>query len=312
MSHGKDVFSVNTYCNPDKNIWSSLCSFRTTHNSWITQHLVSNNPLGSRATMLSEQAVRIHGNMDISLQNWFQPKNKYANKIFGSIVQSIGDRYSVVNTFDYLKIPLSIINQDEFLMGSVSLEPWYSTLRKHLLSLASLVRGEVYARAEELDHPDVLLDGLNEKYHEIGLCRYRRIWFAFSNKTQEPLACIIAYRGPLGMNFSFLENRIDLLVHPSATIKEAEGAVKSLIWAIAGLYKDFPPAALYVATDQRSSTILQNAGATCIRQYSQSIWVREGFEAWYQHVERKFRIVQIAEARRKEKELQAGRVLTGL
>jgi hypothetical protein len=61
-------------------------------------------------------------------------------------------------------------------------------------------------------------------YRALGLRRYRRIWLAMMDGHDAPVGAAIAYRGPLGFNLSFLENRCDVLLDPAYSGR-ARGAV---------------------------------------------------------------------------------------
>src|SRR5882762_2602667 len=76
---------------------ASLAVWRTTQNGWMSQHLVSeNNPYASRAVMLAAAAASIRRGRDLSAQNWFRPENRFPARVFGSMVQTIGESLSSV------------------------------------------------------------------------------------------------------------------------------------------------------------------------------------------------------------------------
>jgi hypothetical protein len=171
-------------------------------------------------------------------------------------------------------------------------------VREELVALATAVRGRVYAVAEELDHEDALLEQVDELYRKVGLRRYRRIWLGFLPGRSEAAAALIAYRGPLGFNFSFLENRLDLLVRPEVSEEDASAVIRSLLCAAAPLYADFAPGRMLVTCDDRCRPLLERLGGQFIRQYAQSIWLKEGYIGWYRHVEKFYERIMKAEHRR--------------
>ena len=99
------------------------------------------------------------------------------------------------------------------------------------------------------------------------------------------MGAALAYRGPLGFNFSFLENRCDLLLSPTLTDDQIPVVALPLLAAAASAYGDFEPGAIPVIADDRVAPVLQSAGAQFIRRYCQSVWLRDGFIGWYRHVE---------------------------
>jgi len=86
-------------------------------------------------------------------------------------------------------------------------------IKTRLLEIAAASRGRIYVVAEELEH-DAEFAIVDELYRRVGLRRTRQIWLAYRANKEEPIGAVIAYRGPLGANFSYLENRCDLLLHP--------------------------------------------------------------------------------------------------
>jgi len=84
---------------------ASLAVWRTTENGWMSQHLVSeNNPYASRAVMLAAAAASIRKGQDLSAQNWFRPENRFPARVFGSMVQTIGESLSSVQRHSYFAL----------------------------------------------------------------------------------------------------------------------------------------------------------------------------------------------------------------
>jgi hypothetical protein len=95
----------------------------------------------------------------------------------------------------------------------------------------------------------------------------------------------LVYRGPLGLNFSFLENRADLLVHPELSDEQREDVVAALLKVCTVAYIDFSPGFIPIVSSTQCCQALTNLGGRFIRAYSQSIWLREAYSAWYKHVD---------------------------
>ncbi|MCA8996995.1 MAG: hypothetical protein KDA80_08415, partial [Planctomycetaceae bacterium] len=151
--------------------------------------------------------------------------------------------------------------------------------------LARQQRGDVYVQAEQLDGEDIALDGLNALYRRVGLFRSRRVIAVFRQTEELPCFAAIIWRGPLGMNFSFLENRCDLLAVNEKSAREGLAAA----WpTLCEFYDDFLPGFIpFVVAPEQARAILE-IGAEEICQYTQSIWLRDGFPAWYSHVASQF------------------------
>jgi hypothetical protein len=161
------------------------------------------------------------------------------------------------------------------------------------------VRGPVFLRGEELDNDDVGLDALDQLYIRAGLRRFRRVFLSRRRSTGELVGVALAYRGPLGLNFSFLENRCDLIVHRGLTDIELGQVGCALLCRAAPVYADFEPRILPVVTDVDTGTALVHVGAAeFVREYAQSVWLPKGYLGWYRHVEAFYGRILQAERRR--------------
>lgn len=118
------------------------------------------------------------------------------------------------------------------------MRPYEPFDRDALLELVLRERGQVYVKAEELSE-DVEFAEVNSYYALVGLRRTRRVWLAYSRASGRLLGAAIAYRGPLGLNFSFLENRCDIVACTESNSERAKQIVGSLLGACLAAYEDF-------------------------------------------------------------------------
>jgi len=112
----------------------------------------------------------------------------------------------------------------------------------------------------------------------------------------------IAYRGPLGVNFSYLENRCDLLLHPTLPASEVPETIASLLSASSAAYHDFELDYIPLIADEMATEALQGFGAAFLRHYCQGIWLKAGHQGFYQHVDG-FYSKLLARAEKQEKQL---------
>jgi hypothetical protein len=288
MQAGRSLMWFSTWEDTEAGDWGSAGAWRTTHSSWNTQNAVSiDNPLASRAVLLSAAKVRRkHREADRSQQHWFQRNNEFANELFGSIMPALGPGKAVVNDFDYITMPrrLSPSHDDDIFV--VPCRDNEYGRQDDLYHLAMGTRGMVYAESEELDHEDLCLDSLDDEYRKVGLRRYRRIWLAYSRARKEAVGAAIAYRGPLGLSFSFLENRCDLILHPMLSAQIESTVALTLLSAIAPVYEDFALGVIPVVTEDDTASRLVEMGGEWIRRYAQAVFLSSGYDGWYRHVER--------------------------
>jgi hypothetical protein len=282
---------------------ASLAAWRTTHQGWMSQHLVSEgNPYASRAVMLAAAAASIRKGCDLSAQNWFRPENRFPARVFGSMVQTIGERLSSVQRHAYFALPrtLSLPRQQQ-----IRVVPYSSRHQEALLEIASAARGSIYVMAEELER-DVEFQAVNELYRRVGLRRTRHIWLAYRAHKEEPVGAAIAYRGPLGLNFSYLENRCDLLLHPTLPEAEVSATAAALLTASATAYEDFELDEIPIIAEEMATHVLFKLGAEFVRHYCQGIWLKDGHPRFYRHVDNFYsRLLARAEKRELQEALLA-------
>jgi hypothetical protein len=260
---------------------ASIAVWRTTHYGWTSQHLVSeNNPVASRAVILAGTAASILRGVDESHQNWFRPENRFPSRVFGSMVQTIGQSLSSVQRHMYFALPR---NSSLPSGGRVRVVPYDPSHEQALCLIASVARGGIYVAAEQLA-TDPELTGVDRLYREVELRRSRRIWLAYREYKDEPIGAVIAYRGPLGLNFSYIENRCDLLLHPTLPEADAVDVVASLLKASSSAYEDFELDTIPVIAEEIAAPALFQLGGDFLRHYCQGTWLQEGQLRFYQHV----------------------------
>ena len=266
--------------------WASLTKWRTTHEGWHSQHLVSAGSRGAaRNVLLAAQAVAIREGRTSAVQNWFRPDNPFPALAFGSIVDGIGSEAAAVIPGDYLMMPLSLCQSfaDAEPTGKHPAEELDGGRCPELAALAVRCRGAVYTDGEGLDRDDLLLGDVDRLYGLVGLRRYRRIW-AQRAADGRIHAAAVAYRGPFGFNFSFLENRCDLLIDPALDSERAQRAARSLLAATCRAYEAFPLGSIPVVAGPGQARSLVALGGEHIEAYTQGIWLARGFGAWCRHI----------------------------
>jgi hypothetical protein len=261
---------------------ASLAVWRASENGWMSQHLVSeDNPFASRAVLLAAAAARIRKGCDVSAQNWFRPENRFPARVFGSMVKTIGESLSSVQRHAYFGLPRTLtLAKDE----RIRVVPYSSSHKEALLEIASAARGRIYVIAEELEK-DAEFKAVDHVYRRVGLRRTRQIWLAYRANKEEAMGAVLAYRGPLGVNFSYLENRCDLLLRPTLPESEVSDVASALLSASAAAYKDFELDEIPVIADEMATHALLKVGGEFVRHYCQGIWLKDGHPGFYKHVD---------------------------
>jgi len=95
---------------------------------------------------------------------------------------------------------------------------------------------------------------------------------------------MILNAAPLGINFSYLENRAYYVLAENLRNEERLEVLRFMNIQAKSFYKDLSLGAIPIVTDKKSSEALQKLDARWLREYLQSIWLREGFSQWYEHI----------------------------
>jgi hypothetical protein len=199
------------------------------------------------------------------------------------MVSTIGPDRSSVTPYGYFMLP----RNQPLVSGrqSVEIANYDPSAREAFLGLVLDTRGRLYIRAEELDSEDFSLNTLDSRYQQVGLRRFRQIRLAYITGVPGPAAATIAYRGPLGLNFSFLENRTDLIVAPEVPSEQLSGILAPLLEATLESYSDFELDWVPLTAPESERAELADVGVQFLRTYSQAIWVREAFRDFYRHID---------------------------
>jgi hypothetical protein len=263
---------------------STISLWRSTLNGWVAQHLTSNAGPTYVHNILTGTQLHAIENQYRAGQNWFQPTNKYANSIFGSIESTIGKQYARVSSYQYYYLNATtsqLSHNQQYAIVQCKTNYYQKALNQFLHDQL----GAVYMTIEEWDQGDIELSDLNEIYLQYGLFRYRSIWMAFHRNTDYPAGVIIAYRGPTGFNFSLIENRMELILDkkldPDRQLEVASLLIDQAKNAYAEKYplKTIP---LIVLSCFSQNLAIQDLAP--VRIYKKSSWINKGFKPWCRHV----------------------------
>jgi hypothetical protein len=155
-----------------------------------------------------------------------------------------------------------------------------------LIHLVAGTRGFVYVISEELDQEDLNLQALDDDYRQVGRRRYRQIWLVYSRLRREMVGAAIAYRGPQELEFGWLANRLDIVVHPMLPQQTTASVSRLLVASAAPLYKDFYSETIPLTTDDRTGRLLVACGGRWIREIGQAIILDTAYEDLYRYIER--------------------------
>ena len=280
--------------------WALTTLWLHTTHGWNIQHLVSfgfGGPVASRAVLLCTGAASMDDPEDYSHQNFFQRKKRFANRVFGTIDKSLKSDACLIRDYSYLAFPKAKIS-------SLEAHPMSDELcETDIVELQAFIesqRSSVFTNAEQINAESITLNNLNERYQSAGLFRYRKI--CVFHQDDQILGCALAYRGPLGLNFSLLENRCELIIKKNLSKNCAFIVANALLKQAAHYYKSFEPDCLYILTNIQNQALLEQLGSRFLRLYTQGIWTHSGYQNWYDHVEQIYEPVMRAYNRRNDRQ----------
>ncbi|MEL6942441.1 MAG: hypothetical protein AAFO82_07220, partial [Bacteroidota bacterium] len=216
-----------------------------------------------------------------SSQNWFRPNNRYAYRIFASMFDELGDHKAFLQEHQHLHLSLDAIKpteNEDFIVEKIE------GINEPFIDFVKTEYGSVFVKGEELDQADIALSEIGQKYQARGLDRSRTVFAIKDKESNEILASVIANRAPIGLNFSFLENRAYYILKSNLSTEKRFKVLEAMNRIAKSCYNDFELQAIPIVTDETTSETLQKQGATFQRAYMQSIWLRSGFLQWYDHI----------------------------
>lgn len=265
--------------------FASISVFKQSNKGLLAQHLVSDgNPYLSLKVMLAAQyrAEHLYDAKQInSSQNWFRPNNRYAYRIFASMYKKLGSQRASLLQFHYLHQSLDNIKATK--NTSYKIEE-VNDKDQELIAFVQKHYGHVFVEAEELDQTDIQLQQLAEKYNSIGLKYSRQVLMLREIRSNEIVGVVIGNRAPLGLNFSYIENRAYIIADSTLDQQKTLEVLNQLLLAIKPHYDDFDLGTIPIVCDAGLSSSLEAMGAKYHRTYIQSIWLRSGFSEWYAHI----------------------------
>lgn len=286
----------NLYQSQEKYLWiftndlakvknfASITAWKQSNYCLQAQHLVSDgNPFLSLKVMLGSQfkAEHQHEADDVrASQNWFRPNNRYAYRVFASMFEKLGREKAALNLFQFLQLPLRFIPETGMYPYEVE---EVKGIDDELIGCMTDRFGEAFVQAEELNEADICLEKIGADFRKYGLNRSRKV-LKIKGKSGRLLAAMIMNRAPLGINFSYLENRAYYVMAENLRNEERLEVLRFMNKQAKPYYRDISLKAIPIVTDKKTSDALQKLDARWLREYLQSIWLREGFSQWYEHI----------------------------
>ena len=190
----------------------------------------------------------------------FRPGNRGVAALFADWRDAMPPGDASLRTFDYVATPLDAVDASR---GST-----VRVVRGDAEALRRFYASRVpRVELESLRLDDPSLRGLQEKFARLGLERRRSVYMALAGETV--VGAAICNFGPLGTNFSFLENAVEgLEIAPDAPQLLRVAAFRELLAAATRFYRAHGRSLLIATIGPEYADLATSAGLVSRKQYT--------------------------------------------
>lgn len=279
LLNGNEIFQLLTI--EHQTLFATGCVWRNTMNGWFVQHGTSNKLIGFLLILLEEQKFLIKDGKIKSAQVWFQDKNSTVNKICNEALLGINKDLFLTEQLHYF-----LWKPDYFQSSkSYTVKEFSSEFREVFNHFIIKNKGNVYLYGEELHEEDMELKSLNNIFKKHKLNRSRKVFLIFDNNNIL-YSVVIFYYASIGINFSLLENRCEIIVDKGNNKRSSSfySTLANLIFNYANKNISMTP----IITDYFTSKLFNLKENNKARTYTRHIWLSPCFEEWYKNFSKLF------------------------
>jgi hypothetical protein len=266
LASGDEVFKLFTrrrFADGAVTIKNSVCAVEHAPGTWQCQHLVSadrHEYLGTLSAFLAMAEWLERNPAAAYTRLAFRPGNRGVAALFADWRDAMPAGDASLRTFDYFAAPVEAIDASR---GSK-----VRTVRGDAESLRRFYAGRIPAvELDSLRLDDPSLHALHEKFARFGLERRRSVYMALAGETV--IGAAICNFGPLGANFSFLENAVEgVEIAPDAPHELRVAAFRALLAAAARFYRAHGRSLLIATIGREYGDLASSAGLASHKQYT--------------------------------------------
>jgi hypothetical protein len=272
LASGDEVFKIFTrrrFVDGRPAIKNTVSAVEHAPGTWQCQHLVSadrHEYLGTLSAFLA-MAEWLERNPAAAYTRFaFRPGNRGVAALFADWQRAMPPGDASLRTFDYVAAPLEAVDaRERFERSSVRVvragRDDADALRRFYGSYLSRVEVD----SLRLDDPSASL--LQETYGRLGLERRRSVFIAVAGETV--VGALICNVGPLGANFSFLENAIEgVEIAPDMPPLLRVTAFRALLGAATRFYRGHERPLVIATIGPQYSDLVKTAGLAPQKQYT--------------------------------------------
>ena len=256
---------------------SAICSsWRSSANCWCIQNGMAYNIWAYVRAIVTESSKLLTESSASFIQTWYRPDNVVVRKMCGfeSPLCNIDGVYSDLNYC--LQWEPQNGSEDEF--TDLFFQTPETADKIAFRDFVINNRSSLFYEGENIEN-DPSFDNVNIYFLNVGLTHTRRIDVISSS--DEIQAVVLSYFSSPGINFSFLENRTEVIVGKNVDISSR---LVSMIGKIVrkNNRKRVVPGPLI--TGSRMRDVLVSNGAFLQREYVRCIWTREAYRKLYEYI----------------------------
>jgi hypothetical protein len=265
LASGDEVFKLFTrrrFAGGEATIKNSVCAVEHAPGTWQCQHLVSadrHEYIGTLSAFLAMAEWLERNPAAAYTRLAFRPGNRGVAALFADWRRAMPLGDASLRTFDYVATPLEAVD--------ASRGAGVRVVRGDAEALRRFYAGRIPSvELDSLRLDEPALPSLHEKFARFGLERRRSVYTAVAGETI--IGAAICNFGPLGANFSFLENAVEgLEIAPDAPRSLRLAAFRELLAAAARFYGAHGRSLLIATIGPEYADLAQSAGLVSSKQY---------------------------------------------
>ena len=262
-----------------KNISAICSSWRSSTNCWCVQNGVAHNIRDYVRAIVSQSFKLLEEPSASYIQTWVRPDNTIVCKMCGlySPLYNTDGVYSDVNSC-LLWAPRTRLRE----RGDLTLLEWELVDKTAFKSFIIDNRSSLFYEEEDFaDDPS--FENVNKLFQKAGLTHRRKIDVISSSSGIQ--AVILSFFSSPGINFSFLENRTEIIVGRNVSITSGLVAMIGETVRKSNKERIIPGP---IITERRMGNALIRNGAILQREYERHIWTRGAYKKLYEYITNKY------------------------
>ncbi len=283
------LYRTLTFHDEQEDHFASIAAWKYSPSSMIIQHLVSNHPVKTREIffyhILKLAGIDEEGGVE-SILTYYQPKTRFAHKMFTHLYERRVDNGVLIEPFDFYVHPFHYFDVPAIELlakNNIVIEPLQVKNYPGFFRLLLQERGLLYINAMDLKPDHLTLSELNKLYQQADLFRNRTVLVARDTESEAILGALIINQASVGLHFSLIENSSELIINNSQEEELSVLINSALLHEARSYYDNCPLGYMPLLFKSSQKHLIENPG-TFQRQYNLMICNRANFINWFTYL----------------------------